>query len=119
MTWDYLVKNKVKELRAIGQKYADRNFTSATELGQCGIYRFGVTIENNGEIYVCPDAREGFGQIGNIRDDSLSDLIRRRNNLYPPNSSPGYCFVKSYRNPEEQTTGNYLPPRISIRAVSS
>ena len=119
LTWEYLVRNKVEELRAIGRKYAERNFTSATEAGQCGIYLFGVTVENNGEIYVCPDAREGFGRIGNIRDDSLSDLIRRRNKLYPLNSSPGYCFVKSYKNPEEQATGNYSTSKILIRTATA
>lgn len=117
LTWEYLVKNKVEELRAIGRKYAERNFTSATEAGQCGIYRFGITVENNGDIYVCPDAREGFGRIGNVRDHSLRDLIRRRNKLYPLNSSPGYCFVKAYKNPEEQVTSTYPPPRISIRTI--
>lgn len=117
LTWDYLVKNKVEELRAIGRKYAERNFTSGTEKGQCGIYRFGVTVENNGDIYVCPDAREGFGRIGNVRDHALRDLIGRRNELYPLNSSPGYCFVKSSRNPEEQVTSIKAPSKISIRAM--
>ena len=102
LTWDYLVSNRTEELRAIGRKYAERSYTSATEAGQCGIYRFGITVENNGEIYVCPDAHEGFGRIGNVRDHSLRNLIRRRNDLYPINSSSGYCFVKSHKNPEEQ-----------------
>lgn len=100
-TWDYLVQHKVNQLRETGLKYAGRNFTSATEKGQCGIYRFGVTVENTGDIYVCPDAREGFGSIGNIRKDSLECLIKRRNRLFPPNSSEGFCFVKSINNPEE------------------
>lgn len=119
LTWDYLVENQAEKLRAIGRKYAERNFTSATEAGQCGIYRFGITVENNGDIYVCPDAREEFRRIGNIRDHSLSDLIRRRNELYPLNASPGYCFVKSYKNPEEQTTLNYSPSRFSIRTITA
>lgn len=102
LTWDYLVENQAEKLRAIGRRYAVRNFTSATEAGQCGIYRFGITVENNGEIYVCPDAREGFESIGNVKNQSLLELIQRRNELYPLNSSPGFCFVKSFRNPEEQ-----------------
>lgn len=101
LTWEYLVENRVENLRDIGRKYAERNFTSATELGQCGIYRFGITVENNGEIYVCPDAREGFQRIGNIREYSLQNLIRRKKELYPLNSSSGYCFVKAHKNLEE------------------
>jgi len=102
LTWQYLVENRVLELRAIGQKYATRNFTSATERGQCGIYRFGITVENNGEIYVCPDARTGFGRIGNVKNSSLRELIQKRANLYPLNSATGYCFVKAHLNPEEK-----------------
>lgn len=102
ITWDMLVQDQAERLRAIGQQYAVRNFTSATELGQCGIYRFGITVDNNGEALVCPDAHHGFGRIGNIRESSLQDLVRRKNELFPPNSSPGYCFVKSHYNPEEE-----------------
>lgn len=102
LTWDYLVDNQAEELRAIGHRYAERNFTSATEAGQCGIYRFGITVENNGEIYVCPDARTGFGRIGNVKEMSLQELILKRVKLYPLNSSSGYCFVKARLNPEEK-----------------
>ena len=102
LTWDYLVENQAENLRAIGRKYAERNFTSATEAGQCGIYRFGITVENNGEIYVCPDARTGFGRIGNVKETPLRELIQERVRLYPLNSSSGYCFVKAHLNPEEK-----------------
>jgi MoaA/NifB/PqqE/SkfB family radical SAM enzyme len=111
LTWDYLVKNQVLELRAIGQKYATRNFTSATEQGQCGIYRFGITVENNGEIYVCPDARTGFGRIGNVKETPLRDLIVRRSQLYPLNSSRGFCFVKAHLNPEENVKESVVQER--------
>lgn len=100
-TWEYITGNNVLLLREIGNKYAARNFTSATEIGQCGIYRFGITVENNGDIYVCPDAREGFNPIGNVKEKSLSELVFLRNKLYPLNSESGYCFVKRMRNPEE------------------
>lgn len=102
LTWDYLVENQAEKLRAIGRKYAERNFTSATEAGQCGIYRFGITVENNGDIYVCPDARSGFGRIGNVKETPLQELVLKRTRLYPINSSSGYCFVKAYLNPEEK-----------------
>ncbi|WP_292993715.1 radical SAM protein [Nitrosomonas sp.] len=117
LTWNFLVEKQADKLRAIGRKYADRNFTSATEAGQCGIYRFGITVENTGEIYVCPDAREGFGRIGNIRNQSLHELIRRRNTLYPLNSSPGYCFVKSLRNPEEQATSAESQSKTTTESI--
>lgn len=98
LTWDYLVQGRSEELRDVGRKYAARNFTSATELGQCGIYRFGTTVDNNGEVLVCPDAHSGFRRIGNIRELSLKDLIKQRNKIYPLNSSPDYCFVKARNN---------------------
>lgn len=101
LTWECLVENDVENLRFIGQKYATRTFTSATEAGQCGIYRFGITVDNNGKVFVCPDAHEGFEPIGNIRKTSLQELVKRRNEIYPLNSSPGYCFAKSNRNQEE------------------
>lgn len=102
LTWDYLVEHQAEKLRAIGRKYAERNFTSATEAGQCGIYRFGITVENNGDIYVCPDARTGFSRIGNVKETPLRELVLKRIRLYPINSSSGYCFVKAYLNPEEK-----------------
>ncbi len=102
LTWDYLVEDQVFTLRKIGNKFAARKFTSATELDQCGIYRFGITVQNTGDVYVCPDAHEGFEPIGNIRDKPLAYLIARRNTLYPLNSDTGFCFVKSYKNPEEK-----------------
>lgn len=110
LTWKFLVENRVLELRAIGQKYATRNFTSATEKGQCGIYRFGITVENNGEIYVCPDARTGFGRIGSVKDSALRELIQKRATMYPLNSSPGFCFVKAHLNPEESPIHQTNPP---------
>jgi MoaA/NifB/PqqE/SkfB family radical SAM enzyme len=103
-TWDHIAGDEVQTLRDIGSKYAARSFTSATEIGQCGIYRFGLTVENNGDIYVCPDAREGFKPIGNVKGKTLKDLIVLRNELFPINSEPGYCFVKKFRNPEEFNT---------------
>ncbi len=99
-TWNQIAGDDVQTLRDIGSKYAARSFTSATEIGQCGIYRFGLTVENNGDIYVCPDARDGFNPIGNINKKSLKDLVKLRNKVYPVNPEPGYCFVKHCRNPE-------------------
>ena len=101
LTWDMLVQDQVMQLRTIGQKYAARNFTSSTPMGQCGIYRFGITVDNNGEVLVCPDAHSDFGRIGNVRESSLQELIQRRNAMFPLNSTPGYCFVKSHLNSEE------------------
>jgi len=100
--WDSLVDSQVGKLRETGRKFAARNFTSATDLGQCGIYRYGITIQNTGDVYVCPDAHEGFDAIGNIKATSLAKLINRRNTLFPPNSTSGYCFVKAHHNPEER-----------------
>ena len=101
-TWDYLVGDEVEKLKSTGEKFSTRSFTSATPLGQCGIYKYGLTIENIGDIYVCPDAREGFEPIGNIKSMSMSDLIQIRNRKFPLNSDSNFCFVKSFRNIEEK-----------------
>ena len=103
ITWDMLVQDQAERLRAIGQQYTARNFTSSTELGQCGIYLFGITVDNNGEVLVCPDAHSDFGRIGNVKKSSLRELIRRRNEKFPLNSASGYCFVKTHMNSEEKT----------------
>jgi MoaA/NifB/PqqE/SkfB family radical SAM enzyme len=115
LTWDRLVGKHVLDLRAIGQRYAERNFTSATPAGQCGIYRWGITIENNGEIYVCPDARTGFGRIGNVKNTPMRELIEQRAKLFPLNSSRGFCFVKAHVNPEERpvVVGNVVSSNAS------
>lgn len=103
LTWDTLVADKVLDLREIGCKYAGRNFTSATPANQCGIYRWGITVENNGEIYMCPDARidAGFGSIGSFKDTPLRELIQLRAQGRPLNSAGGFCFVKDQLNPEK------------------
>jgi len=103
ITWDMLVQDQAERLRSIGQQYAARNFTSSTELGQCGIYLFGITVDNNGEVLVCPDAHSDFGRIGNVKESSLQELILRRNERFPLNSASGYCFVKAHMNSEEET----------------
>jgi len=98
ITWDMLVQDQAERLRAIGQQYTARNFTSSTELGQCGIYLFGITVDNNGEVLVCPDAHSDFGLIGNVKESSLRELILRRNEKFPLNLASGYCFVKARMN---------------------
>lgn len=103
INWDMLVQDQAERLRTIGQHYAARNFTSSTELGQCGIYLFGITVDNNGEVLVCPDAHSDFGRIGNVKESSLRKQIRRRNEKFPLNSASGYCFVKTHMNSEEET----------------
>jgi MoaA/NifB/PqqE/SkfB family radical SAM enzyme len=98
--WELIAGSDVEGLRDIGKKFSTRNFTSATPIGQCGLYRYGLTIDNDGEILVCADARENFGRIGNVKENSVSELIEIKNKVFPLNSKPGYCFVKSHRNPE-------------------
>jgi len=99
--WDYLAGAEVEELRDVGKNFGTRAFTSATPKGQCGLYRYGLTIDNNGEVLMCADARENFGSIGNVNDKSLTQLIDTRNKMFPMNSESGYCFVKDHRNPEK------------------
>jgi len=51
---------------------------------------------------MCADARENFGNIGNVKDKSLTELLKTKNKMFPLNSNAGYCFVKNNRNPETQ-----------------
>lgn len=99
--WESLIGSDAEKLQSIGRKFASRDFSSATPKGQCGIYRFGLTVENNGDVYVCPNARDkNFVSIGNVTKNSLSELLAIRNRIYPLNSGAGFCFVRSHRNPE-------------------
>ena len=102
-----MVGNEIARLKEIGMKFSSRSFTSATPLQQCGIYRYGFTVENNGDVYVCPDAREGFDPIGNVRKISISKLYDYRKNKFPLNSNSYYCFVKKLKNPEESENRSY------------
>lgn len=108
--WDDITGGQVEALRAVGATYARRDFTSATEEGHCGLYRFGITVENTGEIYVCPQSRTS---IGNVRGRGLAALLNERNRRSPLNKEAGYCYAKDLYNDEGAFTR--APARRTIR----
>jgi MoaA/NifB/PqqE/SkfB family radical SAM enzyme len=112
--WDAIVGNDAIELRAIGARYASRDFTSATEGGHCGLYRFGITVENNGDIFVCPQARVS---LGNVKVSSLLSLVQRRNGRGLLNKEVGYCFAKDQYNAEGAFTDDSQERRIEFDNV--
>lgn len=95
--WEQLAGAEALDLRALGQSLSTNDFTSTTEGGHCGIYRFGITIENNGDVYVCPQSRIA---LANLKDMSLRDLLELRQRRGLLNKEAGYCFAKDQYNGE-------------------
>ncbi len=93
--WSWLVGEEEGRLNKIAKEYSMRTMSSQAPNGSCSIYRYGVTIENNGNIYMCPNSRMFQNRIGNICEEPLVKLLKRRVEMYPPNPRSGYCFVRA------------------------
>jgi MoaA/NifB/PqqE/SkfB family radical SAM enzyme len=100
--WDWLVGDKQNRLNKIAKECSMRTVSSQAPNGSCSIYRYGVTIENNGDIYMCPNSRVFQNRIGNVCDEPLTTLLKRRVSMYPLDSRSGYCFVRA-RNKQLDT----------------
>lgn len=112
--WDAMIGDDVEELRALGARLASRDFTSATEGGHCGLYRFGITVENDGRVFVCPQARVA---IGNVKTSSLQQIVDIRNGRGLLNKEVGYCFAKDQYNEEGAFTSVTRERRIAFDNV--
>jgi MoaA/NifB/PqqE/SkfB family radical SAM enzyme len=93
--WEQLVGSEQAHLNKIAKECSMRTVSSQAPDGCCSIYRYGVTIENNGEIYVCPNSRAYQKSIGNVCNESLATLLKRRAKMYPTDHRPGYCWVRA------------------------
>jgi len=93
--WDRLVGNAHDRLNKIAKECSMRIVSSQAPNGSCSIYRYGVTIENNGNIYMCPNSRVFQDRIGNVCDEPLTTLLKRRVKMYPLVTQSGYCFVRA------------------------
>lgn len=93
--WEKLVGNDEGRLQQIAKAYSMRTVSSQAPNGSCSIYRYGVTIENNGNIYMCPNSRVFQEPIGNVCKEPLAALLKRRADMYPLNERAGYCFVRA------------------------
>ncbi len=93
--WERLVGEEQSRLNKIAKQYSMRTVSSQAPNGSCSIYRYGVTIENNGDIYMCPNSRVFQNRIGNVNEEPLEALLKRRVQMYPHNNSSGYCFVRA------------------------
>jgi MoaA/NifB/PqqE/SkfB family radical SAM enzyme len=116
VNWDWLAGSETMRLRALGQSLSTNDFTSTTEAGHCGIYRFGITVENNGDVYVCPQSRVAQG---NLKEQSLAELLRLRLERGLLNKEAGYCFAKDQYNPEGAFTRSSQPKRIDFATLPS
>ena len=101
--WERLVGEEQGRLNKIAKQYSMRTVSSQAPNGSCSIYRYGVTIENNGEIYMCPNSRVFHDRIGNVTEEPLKALLKRRVQMYPLETKSGYCFVRA-RNRNSNAT---------------
>lgn len=93
--WEQLVGNEQAYLNKIAKDCSMRTVSSEAPNGCCSIYRYGVTIENNGDVYVCPNSRLFQNRIGNVCEEPLESLLKKRFKMYPLDFRPGYCFVRA------------------------
>jgi MoaA/NifB/PqqE/SkfB family radical SAM enzyme len=93
--WEQLVGDQQGKLNRIAKEYSMRTVSSQAPNGSCSIYRYGVTIENNGDIYMCPNSRVFQDRIGNVTEEPLSVLLERRVKMYPLDNRSSYCFVRA------------------------
>lgn len=100
--WERLVGEEQDRLNKVAKEFSMRIVSSQAPNGSCSIYRYGVTIENNGDIYMCPNSRVFQNRIGNVCEEPLAKLLKRRVEMYPLDSRSGYCFVRA-RNKRPDT----------------
>lgn len=93
--WERLVGQEQGRLNKIAKQCSMRTVSSQAPNGSCSIYRYGVTIENNGDIYMCPNSRVFQKRIGNVCEAPLASLLKQRVKMYPLDSRPDYCFVRA------------------------
>lgn len=93
--WERLVGEEQGRLNKIAKQYSMRTVSSQAPNGSCSIYRYGVTLENNGDVYMCPNSRVFQDWIGNVCEEPLPLLLERRSAMYPLDSRSGYCFVRA------------------------
>jgi MoaA/NifB/PqqE/SkfB family radical SAM enzyme len=67
--------------------------TSARPDKMCAYLYNGLTVDSDGEVMICPDARATRGLIGNIADSSLADLNARVKSLTAKAGVP--CIVRA------------------------
>jgi len=67
--------------------------TSARPDQMCAYLYNGFTVDSDGEVLICPDARATRGLIGNIADSSLAELSARVKRLIAKAKVP--CIVRA------------------------
>jgi MoaA/NifB/PqqE/SkfB family radical SAM enzyme len=68
-----------KELIDLANKYNTLFSPSSTLENHCAIYSFGLTVKNNGDVQICPDHHDSRGQFGNVKNNSLKEIISNLN----------------------------------------
>ncbi len=117
--WERLVGGDKERLSKIAREYSMRIVSAQAPNGCCSIYRYGVTIENNGDVYVCPNSRRYQSRIGNVCREDLATLLKRRIEMYPLVPQPGYCFVAVRASKVLQMQEESVPARTSTGSADS
>lgn len=71
-------EEEYRELKQVALKNSETHGpTSACSDGKCAYLYYGLTIGTDGDVLICPDARETRGLIGNVKEASLRELNKK------------------------------------------
>lgn len=93
-----------ESIREIIMEYTSKRETLMADTPRCIAWHYGPVIDTAGEIRECYTSECRKGRIGNIREDALGELIKKRNKLYDI-SVKDFCPVKTRINKEFAEAG--------------
>lgn len=80
-----------QELVDLANSYNTLFSPSCTPGGHCAIYSFGLTVKDDGDILICPDHHDSKGELGNVGDKSLKEIVQNLNEKR--RIQPGFCVM--------------------------
>lgn len=88
-----------EEIRRLLGKFSAKRETLMVDIPRCMAWHYGPVIDIRGEVRECYTSKCKGERIGNIRENSLKDLVIRRNQIYDIRCND-FCPVKSRINNE-------------------
>jgi MoaA/NifB/PqqE/SkfB family radical SAM enzyme len=93
-----------EEIRAQIGEYTAKRETLMADTPRCVAWHYGPVVDITGEVRECYTSKCQNGRVGNIREEPLSKLMIRRNELYDI-STKDFCPVKTRINNELMQKG--------------